>query len=194
MLQNASEQPHVAVPTPFGTLKVQVAHVNGKDLLVATSEVVPDLPVVRFQSSCVFGEAFHAVDCDCGAQLTAALKLIGTDGGVLIYAWEEGRGAGIADKLRAIAMQQTKGVSTSDAFQALGHEPDPRTFGAHIEALRTVVPGGKIRLASDNPKKIKALEAAGYEVQRIKLTVEMTPEREEYLQHKKDHLGHIHDG
>jgi GTP cyclohydrolase II len=167
--------------------------VNGKELLVATSEAIPAVPVVRFQSSCVFGEAFHAVDCDCGAQLTAALKLIGTEGGILVYAWEEGRGAGIADKLKAISMQQTRGLSTSDAFQALGHEPDPRTFDDHIAALSTIVAGGSIRLASENPKKFRALEAAGYTVERIKLQVEMTPEREAYLKHKQDHLGHIHD-
>lgn len=193
MLHNASERPHVEVPTPFGTLVVQVVHVNGKELLVATTNEIPEAPIVRFQSSCVFGEAFQAVDCDCGAQLSAALRLIGAEGGVLIYAWEEGRGAGIADKLKAIAMQQTLGLSTADAFQALGHEADPRTFGAHIEALRTVVPSGTIKLASDNPKKINALQAAGYVVERIKLDVEMTPQRKTYLQHKKDHLGHIHD-
>ena len=193
MPQNTSEQPHVAVPTPFGTLRVTVVHANGKALLVATSEIVPDVPIVRFQSSCVFGEAFHAVDCDCGAQLTAALKLIGAEGGVLVYAWEEGRGAGIVDKLKAIAMQQTKGMSTSDAFQALGHEPDPRTFGDHIAALQTVVAPGPIRLASGNPKKIAALKAAGYEVQRLKLHFEMTPERKAYLEHKRDHLGHLDD-
>ena len=172
MLQDVTEQPHVAVPTPFGMLKVRVVRVNGKELLVATSEVVPAVPIVRFQSSCVFGEAFQAVDCDCGAQLTAALKLIGAQGGVLVYAWEEGRGVGIVDKVKAIAMQQTKGLPTSDAFRALGHDPDPRTFDAHIEALRTVVTSGLIHLASGNPRKIHALEAAGYTVERIKLEVE----------------------
>lgn len=193
MLQDVTEHPCVAVPTSFGMLQVRVVCVNGKELLVATSEAMPEVPVVRLQSSCVFGEAFHAVDCDCGAQLTAALKLIGAQGGVLVYAWEEGRGVGIADKVKAIAMQQTKGLSTSDAFQALGHDRDPRTFDAHIAALRTVVTGGAIRLASGNPKKIRALEASGYTVERIKLEVEMTPEREAYLKHKRDYLGHIHD-
>lgn len=193
MLQDVTEQPQIAVPTPWGMLKVRVVRVNGKELLVATSESIPEVPVVRFQSSCVFGEAFHAIDCDCGAQLTAALKLIGAQGGVLVYAWEEGRGVGIVDKIKAIAMQQTAELSTSDAFQALGHDPDPRTFDAHIEALRTVVTSGTIRLASGNPRKILALEAAGYTVERVNLEVEMTPEREAYLKHKKVYLGHIYD-
>ena len=64
MLRDVTEEAHVVVPTPFGTLKVRVVRVNGKELLVATSQAIPEVPIVRFQSSCVFGEAFHAVDCD----------------------------------------------------------------------------------------------------------------------------------
>lgn len=193
MLQGATEQPQVTVPTPYGRLQVQVVPVNGKDLLVVTSEVIPAIPIVRFQSSCVFGEAFHAIDCDCGAQVTAALTLIGQQGGVLIYAWEEGRGTGITEKLKAIALQQTLHVSTSQAFEILGHDPDPRTFEAHLAALRKVVPPGAIKLASSNPKKVAALEAAGYTVERIRLKIDMTPERKAYLAHKQEHLGHFND-
>ncbi len=183
----------VTVPTPFGILRVRVIDVNGQSLLVATSEAIPDMPIVRFQSSCVFGEAFHAVDCDCGVQLDAVLKLIGEDGGILIYAWEEGRGAGIVDKLRAIALQQTRGLSTAEAYSSLGHEPDPRTFEAHIAALKKVFGGNSIKLASNNPRKIAALEEAGYTVERLQLEIAMTPEREAYLAHKRSHLGHLHD-
>lgn len=193
MTGEPQEQPFVTVPTPAGILKVKVAKVNDQSLLLAMSETLPEVPVVRFQSSCVFGEAFHAVDCDCGAQMTAALTMICDQGGILVYAWEEGRGAGIIDKLKAIALQQTKGVSTADAFQTLGHEPDPRTFTAHIAALKQGFTGTTIKVASGNPKKIAALKAAGYAVQRVKLDVEMTPEREAYLKHKKDYLGHIDD-
>jgi GTP cyclohydrolase II len=190
---NMSDKPFVNVPTPSGTIRVRVVDVNGQTLLVATSPEIPDVPVVRFHSSCVFGEAFHAVDCDCGAQVTAALQLIGREGGILVYAWEEGRGAGIIDKLRAIAMQQQDNVSTAQAFIALGHQPDPRTFEAHIEALRQVFGGKRVRLASGNPQKITAMESAGFVVERVKLNVVMTPEREAYLDHKKQHLGHIND-
>jgi len=193
MTGESEDQPFVTVPTPGGILKVKVAEVNGQSLLLAMSGTLPEIPIVRFQSSCVFGEAFHAVDCDCGAQMTAALNLICDQGGILVYAWEEGRGAGIIDKLKAIALQQTKGVSTADAFQTLGHEPDPRTFTAHIAALKQAFAGTTIKVASGNPKKIAALKAAGYTVQRVKLDVEMTPEREAYLKHKKDYLGHIDD-
>ncbi len=193
MGQEIDSQPFVTVPTPVGILRVRVAEVNGQMLLVAMSETVPDVPVVRFQSSCVFGEAFHAVDCDCGAQVTAALKLICAEGGILVYAWEEGRGAGIIDKLKAIAMQQMDGVSTSEAFRALGHEPDPRTFASHIAVLKQAFTGDRIKLASGNPKKIGALQKAGYTVERLKLDVPMTPERIAYLKHKRDYLGHLND-
>ena len=192
-MKTSSDNPFVSVPTPNGIILVTIVTVNGQMMLVATSPAVPEIPTVRFHSSCVFGEAFHAVDCDCGAQVTAALRLISQDGGILIYSWEEGRGVGIVDKLRAIALQQQDNLSTAEAFVALGHAPDPRTFGAHIEALRLVFKGDRIRLASGNPKKIAALEEAGFSVERIKLNIEMTPERRAYLEHKKEHLGHIND-
>ena len=193
MTSKVDDEPFVAVPTPVGILMVKVAHVNGQLLLVARSEILPDMPVVRFQSSCVFGEAFHAVDCDCGAQMTAALDLICAEGGILVYTWEEGRGAGIVDKLKAIALQQTGGISTADAFETLGHPPDPRTFQAQIAALKQTFNGSTIRVASDNPRKISALREAGYTVLRVKLVVPMTPERQVYLKHKQDYLGHIDD-
>jgi len=193
MDKNDDRKSVATVPTSNGTLSARALNVNGQLLLVATSPTIPEVPVVRFQSSCVFGEAFHAIDCDCGAQVDAALKLIGKDGGILIYAWEEGRGTGIVDKVRAIALQQTQGLSTAEAFKALGHEPDPRTFNAHIGALKQVFNGDRIKLASSNPQKIAALERAGYRVERVKLNVEMTPERKLYLAHKRAHLGHLDD-
>jgi GTP cyclohydrolase II len=181
------------VLTPSGTLRVKVVDVNGRSLLVATTPTLPEVPVVRFHSACVFGEAFHAMDCDCGAQLDAALKLIGVSGGILVYAWEEGRGVGIANKIRAIALQQTQGLSTAAAFSALGYAPDPRTFDAHIAALKGVFNGNRVRFASNNPRKIAALEKAGYIVEWVKLEIAMTSEREAYLAHKRDYLGHLND-
>src|ERR1700683_154664 len=96
--------PTVAIPTPYGTLRVRAVNEGGVRFMAAMSETIPEVPVVRFHSSCVFGEALHAIDCDCGAQLDAAQKLILEQGGVLIYAWEEGRGVGFAEKVRAIAL------------------------------------------------------------------------------------------
>lgn len=193
MSQEAKSHPRVLVPTPYGVLGMRVVEVDGAPLLVASTDRLPDIPVVRFQSSCVFGEAFHAVDCDCGAQLTSAQRLICEHGGILIYAWEEGRGTGIVDKLRAIALQQGQNLSTAAAFHSLGHTPDPRTFARHISALKQTFDGRHIKLASANPNKISALQKAGYTVDRVKLSVPMTPERLAYLNHKKDYLGHLDD-
>jgi GTP cyclohydrolase II len=193
MVLKADDQPTITVPSSSGTLCVRAVNVNDQIMLVATSPTIPEVPVIRFQSSCVFGEAFHAVDCDCGAQIDAALKLIGSEGGILIYAWEEGRGAGIADKIRAIALQQTEYLSTAEAFKVLGYQPDPRTFTAQIAALKQIFNGNRIKLASSNPQKIAALEREGYSVERVKLDVVMTPERKVYLAHKRDHLGHLDD-
>lgn len=187
------DQPTVRVPTADGILRTRIVRVNEELFLVATSEAVPAVPIVRFHSSCVFGEAFHATDCDCGAQLDAARRLILAQGGILIYAWEEGRGVGIVDKIRAISLQQRLGMSTTQAFSQLGYTPDPRSFLGHIGALRAVFDGKRIRLASSNPQKISALETAGYVVERVNLTVEMTPEREVYRAHKREYLGHLSD-
>lgn len=188
-----SEYPTVTIPTPAGKFQVRIVEVHGTAVLVATTFELPVEPVVRFHSSCVFGESLHAVDCDCGAQLDAALRLIGREGGILVYTWEEGRGVGIVDKIRAIHLQETKLVSTVDAFGILGHKPEPRTFELQIRALKSVFDGRRIRFASGNPQKIAALEDAGFEVVRAQLEVEMTPEREAYLAHKRQHLGHLHD-
>lgn len=185
---------HITIPTPKGIVHIRAVQVNDTALIVAMSPAIPEVPVVRFHSSCVFGEALHAVDCDCGAQATAALELIIREGGILVYAWEEGRGVGIVDKVRAIALQEQQKLSTAEAFAALGHQPDPRTFALQIEALKQVFGGNRIRLASNNPQKIRAIEAAGFTVvERVKLVVPMTPERKAYLEHKKEHLGHLYD-
>ncbi len=185
--------PWVMVEAPKGKLRTRVVDVRGQSILIASSPSLPEVPIVRFHSSCVFGESFHAIDCDCGAQLDASIDLILSQGGLIVYAWEEGRGTGIADKIRAIALQQSEGVSTSAAFERLGYPPDPRTFDVHIDALRQVYSGVRIRFASNNPKKVEAMRAAGYEVERVRLEIKMTPERSTYLEHKRLHLGHLDD-
>jgi GTP cyclohydrolase II len=194
MTQHADlEEGIISVPTPHGNLRVRAVSVGAQVLLVATSDSIPDIPFVRFHSSCVFGEALHAVDCDCGAQLDAAIEIICRSGGILVYAWEEGRGTGIRNKISAIFLQQSRGLSTADAFGNLGYEPEPRNFGAHIEALREVFSGNHVHLASRNPEKISALEKAGFVVERVRMGVAMTPERREYIEHKQTHLGHLND-
>jgi GTP cyclohydrolase II len=182
----------IRLDLPWGTVNVRLVRVDEKEMLVVTSITLPEVPVVRFQSACVFGEGFRAVDCDCGVQLEAALELICRDGGVLTYGWEEGRGLGIAAKLEAIAIQQEKGVDTAEAFRLLGHSPEPRSFDNHVQALRTVFEGDAIKLVSRNAAKIGALSRAGISVvDRIVLEIPSTPEREAYLKQKTSALGHL---
>lgn len=182
----------VRIPTPHGEVQAQLAELPEGDVLVYTAGEPREVPVVRFQSACVFGEGLRAKDCDCGAQLDAAVKAICDDGGVLTYAWEEGRGAGIARKLDAIALQQEKGIDTREAFEELGMPIEPRNFDNHVAALRMVFDGSEVRFASRNPAKIAALKRAGIEVsERITLETEMTRERVEYLAKKLPALGHI---
>jgi GTP cyclohydrolase II len=140
----------------------------------------------------MFGEALRATDCDCGVQLEAAVKAICAEGGIITYAWEEGRGLGIAGKLRAIALQQSKGIDTAEAFRILGHPPEPRSFDNHVAALRLVHDGTQVRLASANPAKVAALARAGFEVvERLTLEIPTTPERASYLEEKTTSLGHL---
>ena len=182
----------VRIPTPHGEVQAQLAELPGGDVLVYTAGESADVPMVRFQSACVFGEGLRARDCDCGVQLDAAVKAICESGGVLTYAWEEGRGVGIARKLDAIALQQQKGINTREAFEELGFPTEPRTFDNHVAALRKVFAGAEVRFVSRNPAKIAALQRAGIGVsERINLETEMTSERQDYLARKIPALGHI---
>jgi GTP cyclohydrolase II len=182
----------IRLPTAEGDVLVQLARVRSDNLLVVTSIFAVELPVVRFQSACVFGEGLHATDCDCGVQLQAATALVCREGGVLTYAWEEGRSLGIEKKMDAIALQQAEGIDTAEAFARLGMPAEPRTFENHVSALRMVFAGRKVRLASRNKAKIEALARAEIEVtERIDLDVPLTPERSSYLASKIAALGHI---
>ena len=173
-------------------MQVQLAQGEKSDILVITSMRAVDVPVVRFQSACVFGEGLRAVDCDCGVQLEASVRLICQDGGIITYAWEEGRGLGIAAKLDAIALEQGRGIDTAEAFRLMGQPREPRTFDNHVAALRTLFAGDSVRLASRNGAKVEALGRAGIKVvELLQLDTPSTPERERYLSSKIAALGHL---
>lgn len=187
-----SDTAPVAIETVSGTLFAQLAELGHQQVLIFTNGEPPEVPLVRFHSACVFGEGVRATDCDCGAQLEAAVAAIIESGGVITYAWEEGRGTGIAEKIKAIALQQAEGINTAAAFQALGHQPEPRNFENHVAALQRVFHGRRVRLASANPRKIEALRAAGIEViERVRLEIPLPQERVEYLRSKIAALGHL---
>jgi GTP cyclohydrolase II len=148
-------------------------------------------PLVRVHSECLTGDVFHSLRCDCRAQLELALESIARQGrGLLIYENKEGRGIGLLNKLRAYELQDA-GADTVEANEQLGFEADLRGYqlpGAILRffGLRAV------RLMSNNPQKIQALEDAGVRVtERVPATVAPQESAEEYLRTKREKLGHL---
>ncbi|MDP8980635.1 MAG: GTP cyclohydrolase II [Acidobacteriota bacterium] len=150
-------------------------------------------PLVRIHSQCLTGDVFHSLRCDCRSQLELSLNLIAEAGrGLLIYEHQEGRGIGLLNKLRAYELQD-EGFDTVEANERLGFDADLRDYAMPGEILRYF--GVKqVRLLSNNPEKIAALENAGIEVtERIPCIVAPHESSEGYLRTKKQKLGHLLD-
>ncbi|HEX5215961.1 MAG TPA: bifunctional 3,4-dihydroxy-2-butanone-4-phosphate synthase/GTP cyclohydrolase II [Vicinamibacterales bacterium] len=147
--------------------------------------------MVRVHSKCLTGDVFHSMRCDCGTQLDAAMKQIAQEGrGVLLYLHQEGRGIGLANKIRAYELQD-QGLDTVEANERLGFKPDQRDYGIGAQILRDI--GVRtMRLLTNNPRKFIGLEGYGLSVTES-LPLEITPVNEfsrRYLKTKKDKLGH----
>ena len=147
--------------------------------------------LVRIHSQCLTGDVFHSLRCDCRSQLELSLKLIGEEGrGLLIYEHKEGRGIGLLNKLRAYELQDA-GADTVEANEQLGFEADLRNYNLPAEILRHFQIS-EVRLLSNNPDKIQALERAGVKVvERLPCIVPHIESREEYLRTKKEKMGHL---
>src|SRR5215467_1881210 len=162
-------------------------------LAIVLGEIDPEQPtLLRAHSECLTGDIFGSLRCDCGAQLHAAMEMIAEEGaGVILYIrHQEGRGIGLLDKLHAYNLQD-KGLDTVEANEALGHPPDKRDYGIGSQILYDLGVR-KIRLLTNNPKKIYGLEGFGLEVvERVPIQVESNTHNERYLQTKKDKLGHL---
>lgn len=151
--------------------------------------------LVRVHSSCLFSESFHADGCDCAAQLDAALDMIAGRGGLLVYCYEEGRGAGLAMKMRAIALELDRGMTTVEAFAELGLEVDPRSGSLASSVIQHLLGDAPVRLLTNNPTRVARLLQEGVNiVDREALVVEVNPQVGAYLRSKAIHLGHIVDG
>lgn len=127
------------------------------------------IPLVRIHSACLFGEAFHSIHCDCKFQLYSSMEKIAEYGsGVVIYAYEEGRGIGLEQKVKAMSIQEKEGCDTVEAFKKLGYEKaDFREHSLEALALKDLKINPHIKLISGNPNKIQALEAVGFIIQQI---------------------------
>lgn len=148
-------------------------------------------PLVRIHSQCLTGDVFGSLRCDCRQQLEMALSLIAERGaGVLLYEQQEGRGIGLMAKLQAYELQDA-GLDTVEANERLGFKADQRAFGLPAEMLKALGIH-QVRLLSNNPDKVAALEQAGVRVvERIPCEVAPSPHAEEYLKTKKEKLGHL---
>jgi GTP cyclohydrolase II len=186
-------------PTRFGHFRVlgfEGSSANGsieEAMVLKMGDLSGDPPLVRIHSQCLTGDVFHSLRCDCGAQLELALHSIAAEGrGLLIYENQEGRGIGLLNKLRAYELQD-QGADTVEANQQLGFEADLRGYELAGAILRYLGLNA-VRLMSNNPQKIQALERAGVRVtERVPSIVPAHESTEDYLRTKREKLGHLLD-
>lgn len=176
------------LPTRYGDFDIYVFRDNSLEHTVLFKEYW-DLPVlVRMHSKCMTGDSFGSLRCDCGFQLGQAMSVISQVGGLLIYLDQEGRGIGLANKIRAYALQD-KGYDTADANLMLGFGIDERDYAPAASILEFF----KIRtlaLLTNNPAKIEALRKDGFEVYRIPIASCINSHNADYLKTKKQKMGH----
>jgi len=187
-------------PTKFGHFRILGFEGSERDPETCRPEaaialVMGDIhsrpPLVRIHSQCLTGDVFHSLRCDCRQQLELALEMIAQSGaGILLYEQKEGRGIGLIAKLQAYELQD-QGLDTVEANEKLGFRADHREFDLPAQILRTM--GVKqVRLISNNPQKVAALEAAGiHVVERVPCEPIAGERSASYLKTKKDKLGHL---
>jgi GTP cyclohydrolase II len=185
-------------PTRWGKFRIygfRMDFGNGRApeeaVALVMGEVKSAPPLVRVHSQCLTGDVFHSLRCDCRQQLEMALAMIAQEGaGILLYEQKEGRGIGLMAKLQAYELQDT-GLDTVEANERLGFKADERDFTLPGEILKALGVT-QVRLLSNNPDKVEALERAGVRVvERVPCEVIPSEHAEEYLRTKKEKLGHL---
>ncbi len=185
------------VATRYGNFRVIVYGVKYENqepiaLVMGQPSKAKLAPLVRMHSSCFTGDLINSLRCDCGDQLHMALEMIGREGaGVLVYLPQEGRGIGLAEKIKAYALQDN-GMDTVEANQALGYKADPRDYGIGIQILKDIGLQ-EVRLLTNNPKKTEALIFGGFDlhvVDQVPIIPPVNEHNAQYLATKRDKLGH----
>jgi len=183
------------LPTEWGDFKIAGyrSRISDEEFVVLyKGELRPDVPtLVRIHSQCLTGDVFGSTKCDCGAQLHRTMQMIQKEGrGAIVYQQQEGRGIGILNKIRAYALQD-EGADTVEANERLGLAVDSREY---LQCADVLFDLGlcKVRVISNNPGKLRALEEAGLQVvERVSIEVEASEPAAKYLQTKKEKLGHL---
>lgn len=181
------------LPTPFATFTMRVYRDEGnKEHVALTLGDLRGAPaLLRIHSECLTGDALFSLRCDCGFQLEHAMQRIAVEGrGALLYLRQEGRGIGLSNKIRAYALQD-QGHDTVEANVQLGFPPDARRYDTALAILKDLDVTA-VRLMTNNPRKIAALEAAGIAVaERVSIECGRNPHNENYLLTKAGRLGHL---
>lgn len=186
----------IEMPTDFGTFNLNFysSRLNPAEehLALVKGEINPAEPVlVRVHSECLTGDVFGSRRCDCGSQLHSALRQIEEAGvGVLVYMRQEGRGIGLANKIRSYKLQE-QGLDTVEANEKLGFGSDLRDYGMGAQILHDIGVR-KIRLMTNNPRKVVGLDGHSLEiVEKVPIRIDPNPHNERYLSTKRDKLGHL---
>jgi GTP cyclohydrolase II len=181
-----------AADARFVCFRTSVGHREHLAVIIGTPDEADGVPV-RLHSACLTGDVFGSLRCDCGDQLRQSVAALGAlGGGVLLYLAQEGRGIGLANKLRAYALQDT-GRDTIDADLQLGFSPDERQYGVAAAMLRELG-YDRIRLMTNNPEKIDALISAGIQIVcRLPLLASITPQNQRYMDAKRTRARHLLD-